>query len=129
VMAGQARHFAGPYRFELVPGASHFLQREQPQAVTDLILDWFAGLSAAAELSGPATKPSSDIDMWQVVSGTANLLSDCGLQAVVQTVAGDGRGFSREVCPFTAPGVCWSLDWRLWGRGSASRVWSRRCRW
>jgi hypothetical protein len=28
--------------------------------------------------------------MWQVVSGTANLLSDCGLQAVVQTVAGDG---------------------------------------
>lgn len=42
VMAGQARHFAGPYRFELVPGASHFLHREQPQAVTKLILDWFA---------------------------------------------------------------------------------------
>jgi hypothetical protein len=25
--------------------------------------------------------------MWQVVSGTANLLSDCDLQAVVRTVA------------------------------------------
>ena len=32
----------GPYRFELVPGSSHFLQREQPQAVTKLVLDWFA---------------------------------------------------------------------------------------
>jgi hypothetical protein len=31
--------------------------------------------------------------MWQVVSGTANLLSDCGLQAVVQTVAGDGKPY------------------------------------
>jgi hypothetical protein len=28
--------------------------------------------------------------MWQVVSGTANLLNDCDLQAVVRTVAGDG---------------------------------------
>ena len=42
VMQDQGRHFAGPYRFELVPGASHFLQREQPQAVTKLVLDWFA---------------------------------------------------------------------------------------
>jgi pimeloyl-ACP methyl ester carboxylesterase len=25
-----------------VPGSSHFLQREQPQAVTELVLDWFA---------------------------------------------------------------------------------------
>jgi hypothetical protein len=25
--------------------------------------------------------------------------------------------------------VCWSLDLRLWGRGSAWRVWSRRCQW
>jgi hypothetical protein len=31
--------------------------------------------------------------MWQVVSGTANLLSDCGLLAVVQTVAGDGKPY------------------------------------
>ncbi|MGZ4555653.1 MAG: hypothetical protein ACXVXZ_07890, partial [Mycobacteriaceae bacterium] len=31
-------------------------------------------------------KPSSEIDMWQVVSGTANLLSDCDLQAVVPTL-------------------------------------------
>jgi pimeloyl-ACP methyl ester carboxylesterase len=41
VMQDQARHFAGPYRFELVPGSGHFLQREQPQAVTELVLDWF----------------------------------------------------------------------------------------
>jgi hypothetical protein len=31
--------------------------------------------------SGPATKPSNEIDMWQVVSDTANLLSDGELQA------------------------------------------------
>jgi pimeloyl-ACP methyl ester carboxylesterase len=42
LMQGQARHFAGPYRFGLVPGSSHFLHREKPQAVTKLILDWFA---------------------------------------------------------------------------------------
>jgi pimeloyl-ACP methyl ester carboxylesterase len=42
VMQDQARYFAGPYRFELVPGSGHFLQREQPQAVTKLVLDWFA---------------------------------------------------------------------------------------
>src|SRR5581483_4066533 len=32
--------------------------------------------------SGPATKPSNEMDMWQVVSGTSNLLSDCDVQAV-----------------------------------------------
>jgi len=42
VMQDQARYFAGPYQFELVPGSSHFLHREQPRPVTDLILDWFA---------------------------------------------------------------------------------------
>jgi hypothetical protein len=31
--------------------------------------------------------------MWQVVSGTANLLNDCGLQAVAPTVAGDGKPY------------------------------------
>src|SRR3954465_92903 len=54
---------------------------------------------------GPATKPSSEIDMWQVVSGTANLLNDCDFQAVVRTLAGDVRpqvqdtGWGREVRP------------------------------
>jgi pimeloyl-ACP methyl ester carboxylesterase len=41
LMQGQARHFAGPYRFALVPGSSRFLHREQPRAVTELVLDWF----------------------------------------------------------------------------------------
>src|SRR5436190_14543403 len=41
--------------------------------------------------SGPATKPSSEIDMWQVVSGTANLLSDCDLHAGMRSVAGGGK--------------------------------------
>src|SRR5881628_73395 len=31
--------------------------------------------------SGPATKPSSEIDMWQVVSGTANLLGECDVHS------------------------------------------------
>jgi hypothetical protein len=31
--------------------------------------------------------------LWQVVSGIASLLSDCGLQAVVQSVAGDGKPY------------------------------------
>ena len=38
-MQDQARHFAGPYRFELVPGSSRFLQREQPQEVTKLVVN------------------------------------------------------------------------------------------
>ena len=42
VMQDQARALRRPVRFELVPGSSHFLQREQPQAVTKLVLDWFA---------------------------------------------------------------------------------------
>src|SRR6476659_6688417 len=43
--------------------------------------------------SGPATKPSSEIDMWQVVSGIANLQSDSDLHAgegIMGIVAGDG---------------------------------------
>jgi hypothetical protein len=29
--------------------------------------------------------------MWHVVSGTANLLSDCDVQAVKRSAAGDGE--------------------------------------
>jgi pimeloyl-ACP methyl ester carboxylesterase len=39
-MADQAQYFTGEYRFELVPGASHFLHREKPAEVTRLVLDW-----------------------------------------------------------------------------------------
>jgi pimeloyl-ACP methyl ester carboxylesterase len=43
LMRGQAQYFTGEYRYEEVAGAAHFLQREQPQQVTRLLLDWLAG--------------------------------------------------------------------------------------
>src|SRR5205085_1624998 len=39
-MSDQGRHFTGPYRFELVPGAGHFLHRERPAEVNRLMLEW-----------------------------------------------------------------------------------------
>lgn len=41
-----------PYRFEVVPGAGHFLAEEAPEQVTALLLDW---LSSVAPGPGPAT--------------------------------------------------------------------------
>jgi pimeloyl-ACP methyl ester carboxylesterase len=32
--------FAGEFRFELVPGAGHFVQREQPEVLSKLIIEW-----------------------------------------------------------------------------------------
>ena len=40
LMTDQAAYFTGPYRFELVPGAGHFVHREKPAEVTKLVLDW-----------------------------------------------------------------------------------------
>ena len=42
LMQDQAQYFTGEYRFELVPGAGHFLHREQPADVNRRILDWLA---------------------------------------------------------------------------------------
>ena len=40
LMIDQAQYFTGEYRLELVAGASHFLHREKPAEVTQLVLDW-----------------------------------------------------------------------------------------
>ena len=67
VMQDQARHFAGPYRFELVPGSSHFLQRERPQAVTELPNDRHKD-SAGRTNSGPIGTESHSA-RWAGTSG------------------------------------------------------------
>jgi pimeloyl-ACP methyl ester carboxylesterase len=38
---GEEQHFAGEYRHELVEGAGHFVQREQPERVAELAIEWF----------------------------------------------------------------------------------------
>ena len=52
LMQDQAQYFTSEYRFELVPGAGHFLHRERPTEVNRLILDW---LSPAASERSPNT--------------------------------------------------------------------------
>ena len=42
LMHDQGGYFEAPYTFKLIDRAGHFLHREQPQAVTQQILDWFA---------------------------------------------------------------------------------------
>jgi pimeloyl-ACP methyl ester carboxylesterase len=40
LMRDQAQYFTGEYRYEVVPGAGHFLHRERPAEVNRLILEW-----------------------------------------------------------------------------------------
>jgi pimeloyl-ACP methyl ester carboxylesterase len=40
VASGQDHLFSAPYRLALVPGAGHFLHREQPEQVSRLLLSW-----------------------------------------------------------------------------------------
>ena len=37
-----ARYVSGDYRFEILPGVSHWIPDEQPDKLADLLLDWFA---------------------------------------------------------------------------------------
>jgi pimeloyl-ACP methyl ester carboxylesterase len=39
----QDKYFAGEYRREIVGGAGHFVQREQPEELTGLLLEWLEG--------------------------------------------------------------------------------------
>jgi pimeloyl-ACP methyl ester carboxylesterase len=41
LMQAQAQYFDNEYDFKLIANAGHFLHREQPQAVTQELLDWF----------------------------------------------------------------------------------------
>ena len=40
LMTDQGKHFRGEYSYKVVPGAGHFLHREQPAEVTRLVLEW-----------------------------------------------------------------------------------------
>ena len=40
LMHDQDAYFTGGYTYLEVPGAGHFLHREQPAAVNQLLLDW-----------------------------------------------------------------------------------------
>ena len=40
-MSGSAAYVTGPWRYERVEGAGHWLQLEQPDIVTKLLLDFF----------------------------------------------------------------------------------------
>jgi pimeloyl-ACP methyl ester carboxylesterase len=42
LMHDQGAYFEAPYTFKLIDRAGHFLHREQPQAVTQQILNWFS---------------------------------------------------------------------------------------
>jgi len=41
-----ARYVSGEYRFEIMPGVSHWIPDEQPDKLADLLLDWFAAHQA-----------------------------------------------------------------------------------
>jgi pimeloyl-ACP methyl ester carboxylesterase len=37
-----SKYVSGEYRFEILPGVSHWIPDEQPDKLADLLLDWFA---------------------------------------------------------------------------------------
>jgi pimeloyl-ACP methyl ester carboxylesterase len=41
---GGERYVAGPYRFETLHGAGHFLPEERPEPVSDLLVEWLRAL-------------------------------------------------------------------------------------
>jgi hypothetical protein len=55
VSEGEADYFSGEYQREIVPGAAHFVHREQPEALNALLLDWMGRDSRAAREVGTTT--------------------------------------------------------------------------
>lgn len=49
LMSDQGHYFSGEYNYQLVTGAGHFLHRENPAEVTQLMIDW---------LTKPAPRPT-----------------------------------------------------------------------
>lgn len=50
---GEEANFTGEYRREIIDGAAHFVQREQPQATTRLLLEWLG--ASDREPAAPAS--------------------------------------------------------------------------
>jgi len=50
----ESEFFSGEYRRELVPGAAHFVQREQPDALNALLLEWLSAPDRSVERASSA---------------------------------------------------------------------------
>jgi pimeloyl-ACP methyl ester carboxylesterase len=53
---GEEECFTGPYRLEVVEGAGHFVQRERPRELAEMILGWLESHELAAKSSGRGGK-------------------------------------------------------------------------
>lgn len=40
IASNQERFFTGPFQFEMVPGVGHFMQLEDPEGISERVIDW-----------------------------------------------------------------------------------------